>query len=148
LGHTVTLKKLRDFQERGDTVIFLVGDFTAIIGDPTGRSTTRKPLSPEQIRLNAQTYQRQVSKVLDVSRTEIRFNSEWMNQVDARKLIEIAAKLSVARMLERDDFEKRLAHQDPLFLHELLYPLVQGYDSVALGADVELGGTDQKFNML
>ena len=148
LGHTITLKKLREFQRRGHTVIFLVGDFTAMIGDPTGRSETRKPLSPEQIRLNAETYQQQVSKVLDLSKTEIRFNSEWMNQVDTRKLIEIAAKLSVARMLERDDFEKRLAQQEPLFLHELLYPLVQGYDSVALQADVELGGTDQKFNML
>jgi tyrosyl-tRNA synthetase len=148
LGHTITLKKLREFQQQGHTVIFLVGDFTAMIGDPTGRSETRKPLSSEQIRLNAETYQQQVSKVLDPSRAEIRFNSEWMNQVDARKLIEIAAKLSVARMLERDDFEKRLAQQEPLFLHELLYPLVQGYDSVALRADVELGGTDQKFNML
>jgi len=148
LGHTITLKKLREFQRRGHTVIFLVGDFTAMIGDPTGRSETRKPLSAEQIRLNADTYLRQVSKVLDLSRTEIRFNSEWMNLVDSRKLIEIAAKLSVARMLERDDFEKRLAQQEPLFLHELLYPLAQGYDSVALHADVELGGTDQKFNML
>src|SRR5690348_2343373 len=148
LGHTITFKKLRDFQRKGHTVIFLVGDFTAMIGDPTGRSVTRKPLSPEQIKLNAETYQQQASKVLDLSRTEIRFNSEWMNQVDTRKLIEIAAKLSVARMLERDDFEKRLAQQEPLFLHELLYPLVQGYDSVALQADVELGGTDQKFNML
>jgi tyrosyl-tRNA synthetase len=148
LGHTITLKKLREFQQRGHTVIFLVGDFTAMIGDPTGRSETRKPLSPEQIRLNAETYQQQVSKVLDLSKTEIRFNSEWMNLVDTRKLIEIAAKLSVARMLERDDFEKRLDQQEPLFLHELLYPLVQGYDSVALHADVELGGTDQKFNML
>jgi len=148
LGHTITLKKLREFQRRGHTVIFLVGDFTAMIGDPTGRSEARKPLSPEQIRINAETYQQQVSKVLDLSRTEIRFNSEWMNQVDTRKLIEIAAKLSVARMLERDDFEKRLARQEPLFLHELLYPLVQGYDSVALHADVEVGGTDQKFNML
>jgi tyrosyl-tRNA synthetase len=148
LGHTITLKKLRQFQERGHTVIFLVGDFTAMIGDPTGRSETRKPLSAEQIRVNAETYQQQVAKVLDLSRTEVRFNSEWMNQVDTRKLIEIAAKLSVARMLERDDFEKRLAQQEPLFLHELLYPLVQGYDSVALHADVELGGTDQKFNML
>jgi len=148
LGHTITLKKLREFQRRGHTVIFLVGDFTAMIGDPTGRSETRKPLSPEQIRLNAETYQQQVAKVLDLARTEIRFNSEWMNQVDTRKLIEIAAKLSVARMLERDDFDKRLAQQEPLFLHELLYPLVQGYDSVALHADVELGGTDQKFNML
>ena len=148
LGHTITLKKLRAFQQRGHIVIFLVGDFTAMIGDPTGRSETRKPLSPQQIRLNADTYQQQVAKVLDLSKMEIRFNSEWMNGIDTRKLIEIAAKLSVARMLERDDFEKRLAQQEPLFLHELLYPLVQGYDSVALHADIELGGTDQKFNML
>jgi tyrosyl-tRNA synthetase len=148
LGHTITLKKLREFQDHGHTVIFLVGDFTATIGDPTGRSETRKPLSPDQIRVNADTYRQQVAKILDIARTEIRFNSEWMNKVDARKLIEIAAKLSVARMLERDDFEKRLAQQEPLFVHELLYPLVQGYDSVALHADVELGGTDQKFNML
>ena len=148
LGHTITLKKLREFQNRGHTVVFLVGDFTAMIGDPTGRSETRKPLSPEQITVNADTYRQQVSKVLDLAQTEVRFNSEWMNQVDARKLIELAAKLSVARMLERDDFEKRLAQQEPLFVHELLYPLVQGYDSVALHADVELGGTDQKFNML
>jgi tyrosyl-tRNA synthetase len=148
LGHTITLKKLREFQRRGHTVIFLVGDFTATIGDPTGRSETRKPLSREQIRLNAETYKQQVSKFLDLSKTEIRFNSEWMDQIGTRGLIAIAAKLSVARMLERDDFEKRLAQQEPLFLHELLYPLVQGYDSVALHADVELGGTDQKFNML
>jgi tyrosyl-tRNA synthetase len=148
LGHSVTLKKLRDFQRRGHTVIFLVGDFTAMIGDPTGRSETRKPLTREQIVANAETYQRQVAKILDPALTEIRFNSEWMDKLDVRGLIEIAAKLSVARMLERDDFEKRLAEQQPLFLHELLYPLVQGYDSVALRADVELGGTDQKFNML
>jgi tyrosyl-tRNA synthetase len=148
LGHSVTLKKLRDFQRRGHTVIFLVGDFTAMIGDPTGRSETRKPLTREQIVGNAETYQRQVSKILDPALTEVRFNSEWMDKLDVRGLIEIAAKLSVARMLERDDFEKRLADQQPLFLHELLYPLVQGYDSVALRADVELGGTDQKFNML
>ncbi len=148
LGHSVTLKKLCDFQRRGHTVIFLVGDFTAMIGDPTGRSETRKPLTREQIVANAETYQRQVSKILDPALTEIRFNSEWMDKLDVRGLIEIAAKLSVARMLERDDFEKRLAEQQPLFLHELLYPLVQGYDSVALRADVELGGTDQKFNML
>jgi tyrosyl-tRNA synthetase len=148
LGHSVTLKKLRDFQRRGHTVIFLVGDFTAMIGDPTGRSETRKPLTREQIVANAETYQRQVSKILDPTLTEVRFNSEWMDKLDVRGLIEIAAKLSVARMLERDDFEKRLAEQQPLFLHELLYPLVQGYDSVALRADVELGGTDQKFNML
>jgi tyrosyl-tRNA synthetase len=148
LGHSVTLKKLRDFQHRGHTVIFLVGDFTAMIGDPTGRSETRKPLTREQIVANAGTYQRQVAKILDPTLTEVRFNSEWMDKLDVRGLIEIAAKLSVARMLERDDFEKRLAEQQPLFLHELLYPLVQGYDSVALRADVELGGTDQKFNML
>jgi tyrosyl-tRNA synthetase len=148
LGHSVTLKKLRDFQRRGHTVIFLVGDFTAMIGDPTGRSETRKPLTREQIVANAETYQRQVSKILDPALTEVRFNSEWMDKLDVRGVIEIAAKLSVARMLERDDFEKRLAEQQPLFLHELLYPLVQGYDSVALRADVELGGTDQKFNML
>src|SRR5581483_5429551 len=148
LGHSITLKKLRDFQQRGHTVIFLVGDLTAMIGDPTGRSETRKPLSPEQIRENAATYQRQVALILDPAKTEVRFNSEWMSQVDTRKLIEIAAKLSVARMLERDDFEKRLASQEPLFLHEILYPLIQGYDSVALQADVEMGGTDQKFNML
>jgi tyrosyl-tRNA synthetase len=148
LGHSITLKKLRDFQRRGHTVIFLVGDFTAMIGDPTGRSETRKPLSPEEIKRNADTYRTQVAKVLDPARTEVRFNSEWMSQVDSRKLIEIAAKLSVARILERDDFEKRLGNQEPLFLHELLYPLIQGYDSVALKADVELGGTDQKFNML
>lgn len=148
LGHSITLKKLRDFQQRGHTVIFLVGDFTAMIGDPTGRSETRKPLSPEQIKENAATYQRQVSLILDPAKTEVRFNSEWMSEVDTRKLIEIAAKLSVARMLERDDFEKRLANQEPLFLHEILYPLIQGYDSVALRADLEIGGTDQKFNML
>jgi tyrosyl-tRNA synthetase len=148
LGHSVTLKKLRDFQRGGHTVIFLVGDFTGMIGDPTGRSETRKPLSREQIVANAETYQRQVAKILDPALTEVRFNSEWMDKLDIRGLIEIAAKLSVARMLERDDFEKRLAAEEPLFLHELLYPLVQGYDSVALRADVELGGTDQKFNML
>jgi tyrosyl-tRNA synthetase len=148
LGHTVTLKKLRDFQRAGHTVVFLVGDFTAMIGDPTGRSETRKPLTPEQIKRNAGTYERQVFKILDPARTEIRFNSEWMAAMGVAELIGIAAKLSAARMLERDDFEKRLAAGEPLFLHELLYPLIQGYDSVALKADVELGGTDQKFNML
>ena len=148
LGHSISLKKLRDFQRSGHTVIFLVGDFTAMIGDPTGRSETRKPLSPEQIKANAATYQSQVAMLLDPAKTEVRFNSEWMSQVDTRKLIEIAAKLSVARMLERDDFEKRLANQEPLFLNEILYPLIQGYDSVALNADLEIGGTDQKFNML
>jgi tyrosyl-tRNA synthetase len=148
LGHTLTLKKLRDFQREGHTVVFLVGDFTAMIGDPTGRSETRKPLSREQIETNARTYTRQVYRILDPARTEIRFNSEWMGKMGVDELIGIAARLSVARMLERDDFEKRLAAGDPLFLHELLYPLIQGYDSVALKADVELGGTDQKFNML
>jgi tyrosyl-tRNA synthetase len=148
LGHSITLKKLRDFQDRGHTVIFLVGDFTAMIGDPTGRSEVRKPLSPEQIKANAETYQSQVAKILDPAKTEVRFNSEWMSQVSTAKLIEIAARLSVARMLERDDFEKRLKNQEPLFLHEILYPLIQGYDSVALHADLEIGGTDQKFNML
>jgi tyrosyl-tRNA synthetase len=148
LGHSLTLRKLRDFQDAGHTVIFLVGDFTAMIGDPTGRSETRKPLSREQITYNANTYRSQAFKILDSERTEVRFNSEWMNDLGVRKLIEIAAKLSVARLLERDDFEKRLGNQEPLFLHELLYPLIQGYDSVALEADIEIGGTDQKFNML
>ena len=148
LGHSVTLKKLRDFQRDGHTVVFLIGDFTAMIGDPTGRSKTRKPLTREQISANAETYRGQVFKILDPERTEIRFNSEWMDALGVRDLIKIAARLSVARMLERDDFEKRLDAGDPLFLHELLYPLIQGYDSVALEADVELGGTDQKFNLL
>jgi tyrosyl-tRNA synthetase len=148
LGHSLTLKKLRDFQDAGHTVIFLVGDFTAMIGDPTGRSETRKPLSREQIERNAETYRAQAFKILDRERTEVRFNSEWMNELGVRRLIEIAAKVSVARLLERDDFEQRLEAQEPLFLHELLYPVIQGYDSVALEADLEIGGTDQKFNML
>jgi tyrosyl-tRNA synthetase len=148
LGHTITLKAMRDFQQAGHTVVFLVGDFTAAIGDPSGRSETRKPLDREQIERNADTYKRQVFKILDASRTEIRFNSEWMDQIGLRELIKIASHISVARLLERDDFEKRLEAEQPLFLHELLYPLIQGYDSVAIRADVELGGTDQKFNML
>ena len=148
LGHSVALKKLRDFQRDGHTVIFLVGDFTAMIGDPTGRSETRKPLSHETIAVNAETYRRQAFKILDPARTEVRFNSEWMEPLGVRKLIELAAHISVARLLERDDFENRLAAEEPLFLHELLYPLIQGYDSVALEADIEIGGTDQKFNML
>ena len=148
LGHSLTLKKLRDFQDAGHTVIFLVGDFTAMIGDPTGRSETRKPLSRDQIERNAETYRAQAFKILDRERIEVRFNSEWMNELGVRRLIEIAAKVSVARLLERDDFEKRLAAEEPLFLHELLYPVIQGYDSVALEADLEIGGTDQKFNML
>jgi tyrosyl-tRNA synthetase len=148
LGHSVVLKKLRDFQHAGHTVIFLVGDFTAMIGDPTGRNEARKPLSREQIERNAETYRTQAFKILDRELTEVRFNSEWMNELGVRRLIEIAAKVSVARLLERDDFEKRLAAEEPLFLHELLYPVIQGYDSVALEADLEIGGTDQKFNML
>ncbi len=148
LGHSLTLKKLRDFQDAGHTVIFLVGDFTAMIGDPTGRSETRKPLSRDQIERNAETYRAQAFKILDRELTEVRFNSEWMNELGVRRLIEIAAKVSVARLLERDDFEQRLADEEPLFLHELLYPVIQGYDSVALEADLEIGGTDQKFNML
>jgi tyrosyl-tRNA synthetase len=148
LGHSLTLKKLRDFQNAGHTVIFLVGDFTAMIGDPTGRSETRKPLTRDEIERNAETYRAQAFKILDRELTVVRFNSEWMNELGVRRLIEIAAKVSVARILERDDFEKRLAEQEPLFLHELLYPVIQGYDSVALEADLEVGGTDQKFNML
>jgi tyrosyl-tRNA synthetase len=148
LGHTLTLKKLRDFQHDGHTVIFLVGDFTAMIGDPTGRSVTRKPLSREEISANAETYRAQACKILDPDRTEIRMNSEWMGEMGVSRLIQLAAKLSTARMLERDDFEKRLEAGEPLFLHELLYPLIQAYDSVALEADVEIGGTDQKFNLL
>ncbi len=148
LGHSITLKKLRDFQRDGHTVIFLVGDFTAMIGDPTGRSETRKPLSREAIAINAETYRGQAFKILDPERTEVRFNSEWMDGLGVRRLIELAAHISVARLLERDDFEKRLEKEEPLFLHELLYPLIQGYDSVALEADIEIGGTDQKFNML
>ena len=148
LGHTITLKAMRDFQNAGHTVVFLVGDFTAAIGDPSGRSETRKPLEREQIQANAETYKRQVFKLLDPARTEIRFNSEWMDGLDLRELLKIAAHISVARLLERDDFEQRLEAEQPLFLHELLYPLIQGYDSVAIRADVELGGTDQKFNML
>jgi len=148
LGHSLTLKKLRDFQDAGHTVIFLIGDFTAMIGDPTGRSETRKPLSRDEIGRNAETYRDQAFKILDRELTEVRFNSEWMNGVNVAELIKIAATLSVARLLERDDFEKRLDAQEPLFLHELLYPVIQGYDSVALKADIEIGGTDQKFNML
>jgi tyrosyl-tRNA synthetase len=148
LGHSIVMKKLRDFQRDGHTVIFLVGDFTAMIGDPTGRSETRKPLSRETIAVNAETYRSQAFKILDPARTEVRFNSEWMEGLGVRRLIELAAHISVARLLERDDFEKRLEAEEPLFLHELLYPLIQGYDSVALEADIEIGGTDQKFNML
>ena len=148
LGHTVLINKLRQFQQMGHTVIFLIGDFTGLIGDPTGKSATRPPLTPEEIEENAKTYKEQVFKILDPEKTEIRFNSEWFNEKGADFMIKLAGKLSVARMLERDDFKKRFKANQSISIHEFLYPLVQGYDSVALEADVELGGTDQKFNLL
>jgi tyrosyl-tRNA synthetase len=148
LGHTVLLNKMRQFQDLGHTAIFLIGDFTGMIGDPTGKNITRKPLTPEDIEANARTYADQVYKVLDRERTEVRFNSEWFGPMTAADMIRLAAKHTVARMLERDDFSKRYASGQPIAIHEFLYPLVQGYDSVALRADVELGGTDQKFNLL
>ncbi|QDW66594.1 tyrosine--tRNA ligase [Luteimonas granuli] len=148
LGHTVLLNKLRQFQELGHTVIFLIGDFTGMIGDPSGKSATRKPLSREEVLANAQTYRDQVFKVLDEGRTEVRFNSEWFGRMSAADMIRLAGQHTVARMLERDDFARRYAAQQPIAIHEFLYPLVQGYDSVALEADVECGGTDQKFNLL
>jgi tyrosyl-tRNA synthetase len=148
LGHTVLLNKLRQFQDLGHQVIFLIGDFTGMIGDPTGKNVTRKPLTREDVLANARTYADQVFKVLDRERTEVRFNSEWFGQMSAADMIRLAAQHTVARMLERDDFSKRYAAQQPIAIHEFLYPLVQGYDSVALEADVELGGTDQKFNLL
>ena len=148
LGHTVPLERMRRFQDFGHTVIFLIGDFTAMIGDPTGRNTTRPPLSDEQIAANAETYKRQVFKVLDKDRTEVRFNSEWLLPLGSPGMIKLAAKYTLARMLERDDFKKRYAEERPIALHELLYPLAQGFDSVALKADVELGSSDQLFNLL
>ena len=148
LGHTVLLNKMRQFQDLGHQVIFLIGDFTGMIGDPTGKNVTRKPLSREDVLANAETYAEQVYKVLDRERTELRFNSEWFGQMSAADMIKLAAQHTVARMLERDDFSKRFAGQQPIAIHEFLYPLVQGYDSVALKCDVELGGTDQKFNLL
>jgi len=148
LGHTVLLNKMRQFQDLGHQVIFLIGDFTGMIGDPTGKNVTRKPLTREEVQANAETYAAQVYKVLDRERTELRFNSEWFGRMDAAGMIRLAASHTVARMLERDDFAKRYAAQQPIAIHEFLYPLVQGYDSVALKADVELGGTDQKFNLL
>jgi tyrosyl-tRNA synthetase len=148
LGHTVLLQKLRMFQTLGHQVLFLIGDFTGLIGDPTGKSATRPPLSREQVLANAQTYESQIYKVLDPARTSVVFNSTWMGPMSAADLIQLAAKHTVARMLERDDFNKRYKSEQPIAIHEFLYPLVQGYDSVALKADVELGGTDQKFNML
>ena len=148
IGHTVLLNKMRQFQDLGHQVIFLIGDFTGMIGDPTGKNITRKPLSREDVLANAETYAEQVYKVLDRERTELRFNSEWFDQMTAADMIRLAGQHTVARMLERDDFTKRYAAQQPIAIHEFLYPLVQGYDSVALKADVELGGTDQKFNLL
>ena len=148
LGHTVLLNKMRQFQELGHQVIFLIGDFTGMIGDPTGKNATRKPLSEADVAENAKTYAAQVFKVLDREKTELRFNSEWFGKMSAADMIRLAAKHTVARMLERDDFHKRYTGQQPIAIHEFLYPLVQGYDSVALKADVELGGTDQKFNLL
>ena len=148
LGHTVLLNKMRQFQDLGHTAIFLIGDFTGMIGDPTGKNVTRKPLTREEVQANAETYARQVFKVLDRERTEVRFNSEWFGKMDASDMIRLAAQHTVARMLERDDFAKRYAAQQPIAIHEFLYPLVQGYDSVALKCDVELGGTDQRFNLL
>ncbi len=148
VGHTVVLNKLRQLQDLGHTVIFLIGDFTSLIGDPSGRNTTRPPLTAEQIRENAETYYRQASLVLDPERTEVRYNSEWCDQLGARGMIKLAASYTVARMLERDDFTKRYKDGVPISVHEFLYPLMQGYDSVALRSDLELGGTDQKFNLL
>jgi len=148
LGHTVVLRKLRQFQELGHTVIFLIGDFTGMIGDPTGRSATRPPLSREEIEANAETYKQQVFKILDPERTVIEFNSRWLGALRSEEWIRLTAKVTVAQILEREDFQKRLREGSPISLHELLYPVAQAYDSVVLGADVELGGTDQKFNLL
>ncbi len=148
LGHTVLLNKMRQFQDLGHRVIFLIGDFTGMIGDPSGKSSTRRPLTREDVEANARTYAEQVFKVLDRERTELRFNSEWFGRMTAADMIRLSAQHTVARMLERDDFAKRYAAQQPIAIHEFLYPLVQGYDSVALEADVELGGTDQTFNLL
>lgn len=148
LGHTVVIRRLRAFQELGHTVIFLIGDFTGLIGDPSGKSATRPQLAREEIAANAETYKAQIFKLLDPERTEIRFNSEWMNQLGSAGFVRLASHITVKQILERDDFQKRLTEERPIALHELLYPLVQGYDSVALEADVELGGSDQKFNLL
>ncbi|MBN8948077.1 tyrosine--tRNA ligase [Rhodanobacter sp. UC4437_H4] len=148
LGHTVLLNKMRQFQDLGHQVIFLIGDFTGMIGDPTGKNVTRKPLTREDVLANAETYAEQVYKVLDREKTELRFNSEWFDKMSAADMIRLAAQHTVARMLERDDFTKRYAAQQPIAIHEFMYPLTQGYDSVALKADIELGGTDQKFNLL
>ena len=148
LGHTVLIQKIRQFQELGHHIIFLIGDFTGMIGDPTGKSETRKPLTKEDVARNAETYKVQIFKMLDEKKTEVVFNSSWMNNLSVSDLIILASKYTVARMLERDDFKKRYSGNRPIAIHEFLYPLIQGYDSVVLNADVELGGTDQKFNLL
>jgi tyrosyl-tRNA synthetase len=148
IGHTVLINKMRRFQEFGHEVVFLIGDFTGMIGDPSGKNSTRPPLSPEEIKANAETYQAQIYKILDEKTTRIDFNSRWMGPMDAAGLVKLASHHTVARMLERDDFNKRYTNGQPISIHEFLYPIVQGYDSVALKADVELGGTDQKFNLL
>ena len=148
LGHTVLMRKLRHFQQLGHTVIFLVGDFTSLIGDPTGRNVTRKPLTPEQIAANAETYKEQVFKILDPEKTEVRYNSEWLDKLNYYDLVKLLAQFTVSQMLEREDFHKRFDAEQPIALHEMIYPVAQGYDSVALNADVELGGTDQKFNLM
>jgi tyrosyl-tRNA synthetase len=148
IGHTVVIRKLRAFQELGHTAIFLIGDFTGLIGDPSGKNATRPPLTREEINANAETYKTQIFKLLDPEKTEIRFNSEWMDKFSAADFVKLCSRITVKQILERDDFEKRLREEKPISLHELLYPLVQGYDSVALEADVELGGTDQKFNLM
>ncbi len=148
LGHTVLIQKMRHFQELGHEVIFLIGDFTGLIGDPTGKSETRPPLTPDQVQENAATYKEQIFKILDPGRTLIAFNSKWMNKMASIDMIRLCAKYTVARMLEREDFKQRFTQQRPIAIHEFIYPLIQGYDSLALKADVELGGTDQKFNLL
>jgi tyrosyl-tRNA synthetase len=148
LGHTVLIRKLRHFQQLGHTVIFLIGDSTALIGDPTGRNVTRKPLTPEQIAANAETYKEQVFKILDPKLTEVRYNSEWLDKLSYYDLVKLLAQFTVSQMLEREDFHKRFNDEQPIALHEMIYPIAQGYDSVALECDVELGGTDQKFNLM
>jgi tyrosyl-tRNA synthetase len=148
LGHTVLIQKLKHFQEAGHQVVFLIGDFTGMIGDPSGKVETRKPLTREDVERNAQTYRQQIFKILDPERTEVRFNSEWLSPLSIEEMVRIAGQMTVARMLERDDFRRRYEENRPISIHEFLYPLFQGYDSVALRADVELGGTDQKFNLL
>ncbi len=148
LGHTVLINKLKQFQDAGHEILFLIGDFTGMIGDPTGKNVTRKPLTREEVAANAETYQTQIFKILDPEKTTVMFNSTWMNAMSSAELIQLAAKNTVARMLERDDFHKRFTNNQPIAIHEFLYPLIQGYDSVAMKADVELGGTDQKFNLL